>query len=682
VSGNKTYTSDGPFDVTATIVASDGRTTTVAETAYISTITAVGQSISATMGESFTGVVATFTDSVSGTTASEYSATIDWGDGNTSAGTIASDGDGGYTVAGTNTYSAYGNLTPIVTISKGDPGDSQASGDAQVAALATPTLTQASLTTGNTSATLVLNWGDTNADGHTAVQIEEEAPGGNFQLIDNFPVATYGTSAPLTLTLAAGENYQFRARAIATGLSSQYSPQIDVETNSSPVSSEYETPSAGVSVGSITLASTGEMTIPVTLTGNATFGSDEPYIYIVGSSQDDPYNLSGIGAESTFVIESTSGDTYTLIGYPYPTVPAPGATYAAQLQWGAGGQPFASPTFNISAAGTRNNAPTGMAVTSNLDGSYTANWSYADSGPVVATSFAVFEIQPSGQPAEVKYLSVNSAEVPTTASYSCNFNSDGSLGNVTSSTQFFVVAGLQYPDEPPVGDSPYSNFAEANLTVTAPTAPGNLTAHAFYQPPNTSVSDNSVSLEWDNDSNSESEFDVWREDLATGANQQIATLSADTTSYVDKELEPGEYTYYIIATNSTGESSSNLLDVNVNPPGYLVAFDGSRDTPPTNTTIWNFYGRYGGSRNYYPGVASEGNTFQNAINTAFAFDGFDNVDQAYNALVTFYQNAWNRANVPIDLVGYSRGAFQAVALENMIVEYGIPDLRRRILERL
>src|SRR5262249_61040094 len=61
--------------------------------------------------------LATFTDPAGAEALADYSASIDWGDGNTSAGTISFDsGSGVFTVAGSNTYAEEGNYTVTVTI--------------------------------------------------------------------------------------------------------------------------------------------------------------------------------------------------------------------------------------------------------------------------------------------------------------------------------------------------------------------------------------------------------------------------------------------------------------------------------------------------------------------------------------------------------------------------------------
>jgi hypothetical protein len=63
-------------------------------------------------GAQFTASVATFTDSDTAATPSEFSATINWGNG-TTAGTIAGS-DGNFTVTGVDTYASIGTYGPVV----------------------------------------------------------------------------------------------------------------------------------------------------------------------------------------------------------------------------------------------------------------------------------------------------------------------------------------------------------------------------------------------------------------------------------------------------------------------------------------------------------------------------------------------------------------------------------------
>jgi hypothetical protein len=72
--------------------------------------------VNATAGAPFTGAVATFSDSTLGTVPANYIATINWGDGHFTNGTIAADGKGGFTVSGTNTYATPGKFAITVDV--------------------------------------------------------------------------------------------------------------------------------------------------------------------------------------------------------------------------------------------------------------------------------------------------------------------------------------------------------------------------------------------------------------------------------------------------------------------------------------------------------------------------------------------------------------------------------------
>jgi CSLREA domain-containing protein len=88
-------------------------------------LAATGQAVTPITGTAFSGVVATFTDPGPIDTAIDYTGTITWGDGHTSAGTVAANSQGGFSVVGANTYAADGTYPIAVTIN--DAGGSSAS---------------------------------------------------------------------------------------------------------------------------------------------------------------------------------------------------------------------------------------------------------------------------------------------------------------------------------------------------------------------------------------------------------------------------------------------------------------------------------------------------------------------------------------------------------------------------
>ncbi len=121
VRGEHTYTTPGQYAITVQtfgpqILSLDGSanhgenwTGLVSATVVPQSLTAVLEDPQPVMGQAFSGAVATFTDSGLAVAASEYNATITWGDGGISAGTIISDGAGGFRVHGTHTYNTAGN---------------------------------------------------------------------------------------------------------------------------------------------------------------------------------------------------------------------------------------------------------------------------------------------------------------------------------------------------------------------------------------------------------------------------------------------------------------------------------------------------------------------------------------------------------------------------------------------
>lgn len=114
--GTWTLTADGGMALAGEITVPGGDLT----------ITASGNDVSATEGLATTTNVATFTDPDATATAAEYSANIDWGDGSSSSGTIASAGGGNFMVAGTHKYVEEGSYTTTVVITDSDNSSNSA----------------------------------------------------------------------------------------------------------------------------------------------------------------------------------------------------------------------------------------------------------------------------------------------------------------------------------------------------------------------------------------------------------------------------------------------------------------------------------------------------------------------------------------------------------------------------
>jgi hypothetical protein len=130
VIGQHTYADEGSFTVTVTIAdASPGTgTATATDTASVldaDRLAGTPVTFSAPAGVSFTTTVGNFTDTLTGTAAADFTATIDWGDATTSAGTV-SGGSGAFQVSGTHTYAGAGTFSVTVTLSDDPPGTATA----------------------------------------------------------------------------------------------------------------------------------------------------------------------------------------------------------------------------------------------------------------------------------------------------------------------------------------------------------------------------------------------------------------------------------------------------------------------------------------------------------------------------------------------------------------------------
>jgi hypothetical protein len=154
VTGSHTYSTVGTFTANVTITeltAPNGTPPeTVTATNTISVVTPVavtGQSFTVNAGTALTdALVATFTASNTAAQASDFNASINWGDNTTTSGTVASFGGGTFGVTGSHTYASPGTFSTVttVTVANGEAGTvgSSASGTGTITVVPGPTATQ------------------------------------------------------------------------------------------------------------------------------------------------------------------------------------------------------------------------------------------------------------------------------------------------------------------------------------------------------------------------------------------------------------------------------------------------------------------------------------------------------------------------------------------------------------
>jgi PAS domain S-box-containing protein len=179
-------------------------------------LAAAGTTINTTEGQPFVGTVATFTDGDPSAGPGSFTATINWGDGTTTAGQVLEDASGTFSVSGSHTYAEEGSAIPfLVTIVDQDGRTTAAS---SVANVAQAPLLAAGVPVGATKGQVVppettvatfidtggahplgdyaalIKWGDGTATDEAAIRLS----GGDFQVISVVP-HTYKVSGNFTI---------------------------------------------------------------------------------------------------------------------------------------------------------------------------------------------------------------------------------------------------------------------------------------------------------------------------------------------------------------------------------------------------------------------------------------------------------------------------------------------------
>jgi hypothetical protein len=129
-----TYADEGPDQVTTTVIrtadSASAAMTGQATVAEADALSLTGSNVSGTAGQPLNNVqVATFTDTYAGNVAADFVATIDWGDGTTTVGTV-SGASGAFTVDGSHTYATGGTDTINVSVADDVFGSATAAGTA------------------------------------------------------------------------------------------------------------------------------------------------------------------------------------------------------------------------------------------------------------------------------------------------------------------------------------------------------------------------------------------------------------------------------------------------------------------------------------------------------------------------------------------------------------------------
>ena len=145
----------------------------------------------------------------------------------------------------------------------------------------------------------------------------------------------------------------------------------------------------------------------------------------------------------------------------------------------------------------------------------------------------------------------NYVEIGTVAANENEFDDDNVEQGKTYFYRVITIKGS-------VSSEP-SNVVEIEIPLTVPDAPSDLTG--------TIISANQIDLSWTDRSNNEDGFLILRT-VNSGDFERIGPLPANSTSYSDTDVAPGEVLrYFVVATNNGGESSaSNLIEISIPIP--------------------------------------------------------------------------------------------------------------------
>ncbi len=176
-------------------------------------LSATGVAVSGTAGVKLSATVAKFTDADPAGVAADYTASIDWGDGSTTAGTIGSAKGGGFAVTGSHTYASGGVYTTSVTIS--DVGGAKATASSSANVVGPPVVSNVSVVSvTETTSTVAFEIDPAGAD---TTYVIEYGPGTSYGQ-NTAPVDIGGTRGAQSLTrtltgLNPGSTYHFNVLA-------------------------------------------------------------------------------------------------------------------------------------------------------------------------------------------------------------------------------------------------------------------------------------------------------------------------------------------------------------------------------------------------------------------------------------------------------------------------------------
>ena len=355
------------------------------------------------------------------------------------------------------------------------------------------------------STAINLSWADNSSD-ETGFKIERKiGSGGTYVQIGTVSagVTTYGDTG-----LSASTQYYYRVRATNAAGDSAYAAEANATTSAGSGSPGLPAGWTGSDVGSPGVA------------GSTTYDSASG-TYTVAGSGGDIWNTSD---QFQFSNRDTSGDTTVVAKLASFTNAGGYAKAGVMIRAGlAAGDPYA--LMEVGGSGQIN-----------------FQW---------RTSSGAAAIQQGWITSAARWLKIVRVGNVFTGSYSGDGSTWTQFATATITMTAAVKVGLAVTaaNNTQLATAAFTNVAvNGGSSATAPAAPTSLSAAA--------ASASQINLSWADNSSDETGFKIERKTGAGGTYAQIATTSANATSFSDTGLAGGTLYYYRVrATNAAGDSA-------------------------------------------------------------------------------------------------------------------------------
>ena len=199
-------------------------------------LTATGRAFSAVAGSPFNGVVGHIADGDPTATAPDYGVSLQWGDGLTSAGTVAAAAGGGFDVTGTHTYAAVGSDTVALSVTKVNGRTATGAATATVTSGTTTTTTTTPAITAQPPVHVSFGAPASGVAGQTVRLVASSSrPGGTYQWSVNgheLADCAGATSGLVTRTLPVGSDTVLLRQVDGAGASALAARRIVVRPGS------------------------------------------------------------------------------------------------------------------------------------------------------------------------------------------------------------------------------------------------------------------------------------------------------------------------------------------------------------------------------------------------------------------------------------------------------------------